>query len=98
MNFGKKNLQNLKKTDGGTQLGRKISYSALRVTFISLVLVITLGICAGVGALHGLIATAPDISNMSVTPSESATYIYNSDGTVLQKLSLATSNRTPNIL
>ena len=94
MNFGKKNLQNLKKTDGGTQLGRKISYSALRVTFISLVLVITLGICAGVGALHGLIATAPDISNMSVTPSESATYIYNSDGTVLQKLSLATSNRT----
>ena len=44
--------------------------------------------------IRGLIASAPDISNLSVTPSETATYIYAQDGTVMQRLTLPTSNRT----
>lgn len=94
MNFSKRNLPNLKKTDTNTKTGRKITYTVLRVVLIVLLTGIILGTCAGLGAVKGLIATAPDISNLSVAPSESATYIYNSDGSVMQKLSLATANRT----
>lgn len=94
MNYSKRNLPNLKKTDLGTQAGRKISYSFLRILLLTLLTAGLLLSCALFGILKGLIATAPDISNLSVSPSESATYIYNSDGSIMQKLTLATSNRT----
>lgn len=94
MNFSKHNLPNLKKPDINTKAGRKIAYTALRVVLILMLVVIVLGVAAGFGVIKGLISTAPDISNLSVAPSESATYIYNSDGSVMQKLSLASSNRT----
>lgn len=94
MDFSRRNLPNLKKTDINTKAGRKVAYTALRAVLILLLAVVVIGTCVGFGAINGLIATAPDISNLSVAPSESATYIYNSDGTVMQKLSLASSNRT----
>ena len=94
MNFSKWNLPNLKKTDLNTKAGRKLAYTCLKIFLLLLLVGAVLGTAAGFGALKGLIATAPDISNLSVTPSESATYIYNSDGSVMQKLSLGSSNRT----
>lgn len=94
MNFSKRNLPNLKKTDVNTQAGRKLSYTALRLVLISSLALIVVVSCLGLGAVQGLISNAPDISNLSVAPSESATYIYNSDGSVMQKLSLASANRT----
>lgn len=40
-----------------------------------------------------LIASAPDIDTITVSPVESATYICDQDGTYLRKLTLASSNR-----
>lgn len=94
MNFSKWNLPNLKKTDLCTKAGRKLAYLCLKVFLILLLSGVVLGTAAGFGAFRGLIATAPDISSLSVAPSESATYIYNSDGSIMQKLSLGSSNRT----
>lgn len=94
MNYGKDNLSQLKKDDLGTKVSRKIGFTLLRTALIGLLALVILVGFAGYGAIMGLIKSAPDISTLSVTPSESATYIYNADGSVMQKLSLATSNRT----
>lgn len=48
---------------------------------------------AFVGLVWRLAATAPDIDTVSVSPTESATYICDQDGNPLRKLTLATSNR-----
>ncbi len=45
------------------------------------------------GLVCRLAATAPDIDTISVSPSESATYICDQDGNYLRKLTLATANR-----
>ncbi len=45
------------------------------------------------GMVLRLIATAPDIDTITVSPSESATYICDADGNYLRKLTLASSNR-----
>lgn len=45
------------------------------------------------GMILRLIATAPGIDTITVSPSESATYICDADGNYLRKLTLASSNR-----
>lgn len=45
------------------------------------------------GFVWYLIATAPDIDSITVSPMESATYICDAEGNYLRKLTLATSNR-----
>lgn len=62
-------------------------------------LLISLAILSGVivltvcGTLWYLIATAPDLDAISLSPSESATYICDSDGNYIRRLTFATSNR-----
>ena len=68
MNFSKWNLPNLKKTDLCTKAGRKLAYLCLKVFLILLLSGVVLGTAAGFGAFRGLIATAPDISSLSVFP------------------------------
>ncbi len=48
---------------------------------------------AFLGLVWRLVATAPDIDMISVSPTESATYICDQDGKPLRKLSFADSNR-----
>ena len=56
---------------------------------------ITLAIlfCIFIGIIWYLVATAPDIDSITVSPTESATYICDQEGNYLRKLTLATSNR-----
>ena len=56
---------------------------------------ITLAIlfCIFIGIIWYLVATAPDINSITVSPTESATYICDQEGNYLRKLTLATSNR-----
>ena len=62
-------------------------------------LLISLAILSGVivltvcGTLWYLIATAPDLDAISLSPSESSTYICDSDGNYIRRLTFATSNR-----
>ena len=62
-------------------------------------LLISLAILSGVivltvcGTLWYLIATAPDLDAISLSPSESATDICDSDGNYIRRLTFATSNR-----
>ena len=56
-----------------------------------------IGIAASIllflGGIWYLIASAPDIDTITVSPLESATYICDADGNSLRKLTLAASNR-----
>lgn len=95
MNFSKsavdKKLHQLKTTT--RRVSTKFSISAYR---LALVLAIFLGITAamaGIGALQGLIASAPSLENINVVPSGYATRFYYSDGTLSQTLITAGSNR-----
>ncbi|MDY3250286.1 MAG: PBP1A family penicillin-binding protein [Candidatus Choladocola sp.] len=45
------------------------------------------------GTVWYLIASSPDIDSITVSPTESATYICSQDGTYLRRLTLASSNR-----
>ncbi len=68
---------------------RRIFRRALRFSGIAaLALFVLSGIFVG-----SLIAAAPDISALTVSPSESATCIYDEDGNILRKLTLSSSNR-----
>lgn len=93
MNYGKHHVIKKQQELTSAKIGRKIGFSFVKVLFLCFLgLIVTAG-CMGFGAISGLIHSAPDISNLSVAPSESATYIYVNDEPV-QKLTAPTSNRT----
>lgn len=54
--------------------------------------ILTMMLLAGISVCY-LILTAPDLDTISVSPTESATYIYDQQGNPLRKLTLSTSNR-----
>ena len=45
------------------------------------------------GAFRAIIANAPDISDVNIMPIGNATFVYDADGNMLQKLSAPTANR-----
>ena len=97
MNFGKRatNRKRNALSSHSTMIGKKANVSVLRILFISLIAVFTICLCIGVGAFRGLIDSAPDINDVNIMPVGSATFIYDSDGNQLQKLTAPNSNRMP---
>ena len=78
----------------GSKVGKKVGLTVVKAVLICLLVLIVAGGCAGYGIVKGLIDSAPDISNMNVAPTASATYIYDQTGNPIQKLTEPTSNRT----
>lgn len=93
-NYSRDNSIRKQKEKTGAKAGHAAGFLAVKVFFVCFLAVVIVGGCAGAGILKGLVDSAPDISNLSVTPSETATYIYDQNGTAMQKLTLASSNRT----
>ena len=93
MNFGKRatNRKRNALSSHSTMIGKKANVSVLRILFISLIAVFTICLCIGVGAFRGLIDSAPDINDVNIMPVGSATFIYDSDGNQLQKLTAPNS-------
>lgn len=94
MKFDKNSASKKQKGATGAKVSRKIGLTVVKALLICFAAVLVIGGCAGFGIMQGLIDTAPDISNLSVAPSEAATYIYDMDGNQMQKLTAPTSNRT----
>ena len=92
-NYSRDNSIQKRKEKTGAKAGHAAGFLAVKVFFVCFLAVVIVGGCAGAGILKGLVDSAPDISNLSVTPSETATYIYDQNGTAMQKLTLASSNR-----
>ena len=93
MNFGKSSISKKMTPNTGKKVTKKIKFTFFRLILIALLVLILSGGIFGYTAIHRLILEAPDITNMSVTPTEAATYIYNQEGKRVQKLTLPESNR-----
>ena len=61
--------------------------------FIAVIAVIVAGSCLALGAAEGIIASAPDVSTIDVSPEGYATKIYDDGGNEIQTLSTSGSNR-----
>lgn len=95
MNYGSNGITQKKKllNSSTTKIGTKFGITSVKVLLIcSVAVIISVG-CLGLGAVQGIIASAPDISTIDVTPDGFVSVIYDDEGNEIQKLSTSGSNR-----
>ena len=70
MNYGKKGIIQKKKmlTSSSTKLGTKFGVAGIKLLFIAVITIIVAGSCLALGAAQGIIASAPDVSSIDVSP------------------------------
>lgn len=95
MNFGEQNVTKTRKemSSSAAKVEKKAAVTILRIFFISFLTITLVGFCLVIGIIKGVIDSAPDISEVNIVPSGYATFIYDSDGNQLQKLSAPSANR-----
>lgn len=94
MKFDRDSAEKKRKNHSSKKAGKRVGFIFLKAFLICFAGLLVIGGGIGFGIIKGLIDSAPDISNLSVAPSEAATYIYDVDGNQIQKLTASTSNRT----
>ncbi len=85
-----KRLKNL-----GGRWGRKFGILVMNALVIGVIAAVIIGCSAGIGVFRGIIASAPDIGNISVTPKGFSTFVYDAEGNQTAKLVSTDSNRIP---
>ena len=95
MNFGKNSTQKKRRnlTSASSRMGNMAGVTFLRVLFLSFAAVCVIVACMGIGAFRAIIDNAPDISDVNIMPIGNATFVYDADGNMLQKLSAPSANR-----
>lgn len=95
MNFSKKGTSKKYKqyTTSSRKMKKKAGVLIFKTVLICLVLFICIGTFAGIGFVKGIIDNAPDISTVTVAPTEFVTRIYDSDGNQVQQLVGSNGNR-----
>ncbi|MDE5866029.1 MAG: transglycosylase domain-containing protein, partial [Lachnospiraceae bacterium] len=97
MNYGKKSVRKKQKSLNAKSVkwGKKLGFTFVQVFLVFLVSISVIGACAGIGVFRGILATAPDISNIDVTPTGFSTFVYDIEGHQTAKLVSTDSNRIP---
>ncbi len=97
MNYGKKGIvRQARALNSGTdKWGKKFSLFGFYILLAMILGVVIIGTSAGLGVFNGIKDTAPDISNIDVTPSGFSTFVYDTDGNQIAKLVSTDSNRIP---
>lgn len=97
MNYGKRGVRKKQQTLNaiGKKWSRKIAFTFVQVFLVAIIGAAIVGTSAGIGAFKGVLATAPDIGNIDVTPTGFSTFVYDIEGNQLQKLVSTDSNRIP---
>lgn len=97
MNFGKKMISKRRNSliSSTSMLGKKAHVSLIRLLFISLITICVAVVCVGAGAFRGVVDNAPDVNDIDIMPLGYATFLYDSEGNQLRKLSAPDSNRLP---
>ncbi|MDO5574088.1 MAG: PBP1A family penicillin-binding protein [bacterium] len=95
MNYGRRSARKKQKTlvSKSTKIGKMIAITFFNAVLVCALSLAVIGACAGVGLFKGVIATAPDISNIDVSPTGFSTTVYDKEGNTLTKLVAADSNR-----
>lgn len=97
MNYGKKGVRKKQQAlhAKSTKWVKKIGFTFIQVCLIAMVGVGIIGLSAGIGMFRGVLATAPDIGNIDVTPSGFSTFVYDIENNQTAKLVSTDSNRIP---
>jgi len=97
MNYGKKGVRSRQKELNAphSRWGKKITLFVLEFFLAAIVSAGIIGAAAGFGAFKGILASAPDVENLDVSPSGFSTFVYNIEGKQIAKLVSADSNREP---
>ncbi len=78
-----------------TKRGNKLGLILALIVFLLIAGAVSVVACVGLGAFNGIIDSAPDISNINVTPTGYSTFVYDSQGNQTAKLVSTDSNRIP---
>lgn len=96
MNFSKlgikRTLRQMKSK--GIKVANLFKVSFLQIIFIGLITVGVLGICVGLGAFNGILASSPEIDTFDLIPTGYATLVYDCEGHEMTKLVASNSNRS----
>lgn len=95
MNYSKKGIeqkQNYIKSNA-RRLTSKLRITLFRLCIIAVVVAVIIGAYAGFGYIKGLIDSAPNISQIDVSPKGFTTKVYDSEGNVIENLIGAEANR-----
>ena len=97
MNYGKRGIVNQARmlNSGTSKWGKKFSLFGLYLLLALIIGFVIVGTSLGIGVFNGIISTAPDISNIDVTPSGFSTFVYDTEGNQTAKLVSTDSNRIP---
>lgn len=97
MNYGKRSVRKKQKALNAKSVkwGKKLGFTFVQVFLFFIIGVSVIGACAGIGVFRGILATAPDISNIDVTPTGFSTFVYDIEGHQTAKLVSTDSNRIP---
>ncbi len=95
MNYSKKGIEQKQQYIKSTS--RRLT-SKMRITLFCLIIsmavvVAIIGVYAGLGYIKGLVDSAPNISQIDVVPKGYTTYVYDSEGNVVEHLFRAHANR-----
>lgn len=93
MNFGKSSISKKIAPQTSKKVKKKIKFTLVKLILLGFLVLLIGGGIWGYNFVHDLIQEAPDISNVAVSPTETATYIYNQEGKRVQKLTLPEANR-----
>lgn len=96
MNYGKRGISKVQKslTSKSIKFKKMFLVSALKLILVSVMSVMIVGVCFGIGAFKGILNSAPDIDPAAVLPQGFATVVYDAKGNELTKLVAANSNRS----
>lgn len=97
MNYGKRSTSKKRNAliSRTSMLEKRAHVSFIRVLFTALIAVCVMVICLGIGSFRGVIAGAPDVNDVDISPLGYATFLYDDQGTQIRQLSAPTSNRLP---
>lgn len=95
MNYGRRGAKKRIKTINApmTKIGKFFGTSLFKIAVFAACLGGVCGMAAGIGLYMGVIATAPDISNVDVAPAGYSTTVYDCEGNQITKLIAENSNR-----
>ena len=79
----------------GRKVAAHVGLTATHFIVVGIIGAAILGISAAWGAFQGIVATAPDVGNINVTPTGFSTFVYDTDGNQTAKLVSTDSNRIP---
>lgn len=95
MDYSKKGIEQKQSYIKSTarRLTSKVRISIFRLCIIAAVVAVIIGVYAGFGYIKGLIDSAPNISQIDVSPKGFTTKVYDREGNVIENLVGAESNR-----